>query len=63
MTITTNENPENQKQDPGSSQETAPELTPEEQEIVSLVERMKGRKLTQQEINFGLYQARVIGDL
>jgi hypothetical protein len=37
-------------------------LTPEEQKIIDL-EKYKGRKLTEQEINLSLEQARAIGEL
>ena len=37
--------------------------TPEEQEIIDFVEKSKGRKLTPQEINLSLKQARAIGEL
>jgi hypothetical protein len=38
-------------------------LTPEEQKIIDFVEKNKGRKLTEQEINLSLEQARAIGEL
>jgi hypothetical protein len=39
------------------------ELSPEERKIVRLLERDLGRKLTEQEQNLALQQARDIGDL
>jgi predicted protein tyrosine phosphatase len=36
-------------------------LSKEEAEIVAIVEKSKGRKLTQQEINLSLRQARDLG--
>jgi len=38
-------------------------MTPEENRIIKDLEALKGRKLTQQEINLALDQARAIGDL
>jgi hypothetical protein len=38
-------------------------MTPEEQALIDWLERYKGRKLTQQEINLALEQARQIGEL
>jgi hypothetical protein len=38
-------------------------LTPEEREIIAALERSRGRKLTRQEINLSLEQARHIGEL
>jgi hypothetical protein len=39
-------------------------LTPDEQRIIDFVERTNGgRRLTQQEINLSLEQARAIGEL
>ena len=35
----------------------------EEQEIIAMLERTKGRKLTEQEINLSLEQARALGEL
>ena len=37
--------------------------TAEEREIVAMLERIKGRKLTEQEINLSLDQARALGEL
>jgi hypothetical protein len=39
------------------------EYTPEEQKLIDLLERLEGRKLTQQEINLSLDQARNLGEL
>jgi hypothetical protein len=39
------------------------QYTADEQSIIDLVERTKGRKLTQQEINLSLDQARALGEL
>ena len=38
-------------------------LTSSEQKIIDLLERSKGRKLSQQEINLSLDQARHLGEL
>jgi hypothetical protein len=40
-----------------------PSYPPEEQEIIDLLERSLGRKLTEQEIHLGLEQARFVGCL
>jgi hypothetical protein len=47
-----------QKNEAGKQQRTA-----EEQDLIKTWERMKGRKLTEQEINLSMEQARAIGDL
>jgi hypothetical protein len=39
------------------------EQAPEEQEVISAIEKSRGRSLTEQEINFALEQARAIGEL
>jgi len=38
-------------------------MTPEEEEIVEALERSRGRKLTPEEVNLSLKQARAIGEL
>jgi hypothetical protein len=38
-------------------------LTPPEQEIIDWLEKDRGRKLTEQEINHSLDQAREIGEI
>jgi hypothetical protein len=47
----------------GTHKKPEAKLTPEEQKIIDLLEWSKGRKLTQQEINLSLDQARHLGDL
>jgi hypothetical protein len=42
---------------------TTTPLSADEQKIIDFVEKGKGRKLTQQEINLSLEQARQIGEL
>ena len=37
--------------------------TAQEREIIKTVERLKGRKMTEQEINLWLEQARALGEL
>jgi hypothetical protein len=37
--------------------------SPEEQEIIDMMERTEGRKLTEQEIHLSLEQARALGEL
>ena len=37
--------------------------SPEEQEIIAMLERHWGRKMTEQEINVSLKQARAVGEL
>jgi hypothetical protein len=39
------------------------EWPPDEQKIIDAVEKYKGRKLSSQEENFAIQQAREIGDL
>jgi len=39
------------------------ELTPEERHLIEALEKLKGRELTQQEVNLSLDQARHIGQL
>ena len=39
------------------------QLTAEEADLIKTLERLKGRKLTEQEINLSLDQARAIGEL
>jgi hypothetical protein len=41
----------------------APKRTAEEQAIIDLMTKSRGRQLTEQEINVSLAQARMIGDL
>jgi hypothetical protein len=38
-------------------------LSPEEQEIINTLEKLRGRSLTEQEINLSLEQARAVGHL
>jgi hypothetical protein len=42
---------------------TEKQRTADEQEIIKTLERLKGRKLTDQEINLSLEQARALGEL
>jgi hypothetical protein len=42
---------------------TNKKLTPDEQAIIDFVEKSKGRKLSRQEVNLSLKQARAIGEL
>jgi hypothetical protein len=42
---------------------TEEKLGPAEQDLIETLERFEGRKLTQQEINLALAQAKAIGDL
>ena len=39
------------------------QLTEDEQDLIGTLERLKGRKLTQQEIDLALQQARALGEL
>jgi hypothetical protein len=47
----------------GAKPPTTRALTPEEQEIITLLETSRGRPLTEQEIYLSLEQARHIGEL
>jgi hypothetical protein len=47
----------------GTDKKTPPELSPREQQLIDYLEKDEGRKLTQQEINLALRQAREIGHL
>jgi hypothetical protein len=38
-------------------------LTADEQRIIAFIERTRGRKLTEQEINLSLEQAKALGEL
>jgi hypothetical protein len=42
---------------------TRRQLTAEEQDLIRWLERLEGRKLTEQEISLSLAQAHAIGDL
>jgi hypothetical protein len=44
-------------------QPAAKQYTAEEASLIKTLERMKGRPLTDQEINLSLEQARMVGDL
>jgi hypothetical protein len=43
--------------------ETPPQYTAEERDFIATLERWKGRKPTQQEINLAMVQARLVGEL
>jgi hypothetical protein len=47
----------------GTQPRLTAELSPEEREIIDWLERSRGRKLTPEEINLSLDQARLIGEL
>jgi hypothetical protein len=55
------ENLEQEKQHAEPTPGGSSRLTPEEEEIISALEKLSGRKLTQQEIKLSLDQARSIG--
>jgi hypothetical protein len=46
-----------------TDKKTPSELSPREQQLIDYLEKDEGRKLTQQEINLALRQAREIGHL
>jgi hypothetical protein len=47
----------------GTAKSKPPELSPKEQELIDWLERQEGRKLSQQEVNLTLEQARQFGRL
>ena len=52
-----------EQEPPTSPAWNRPERTPEEQQLVDDLARLRGRPLTEQEANFAILQARTFGEL